>query len=993
MENFYLVNYQSKLVKYPFLYSNGSILTRKDKKLFIDDIYVSDDTFSTISFFINFEHEFLIVENLHNLFLINKHTLNITDLGTFKDEIKTIANNLKFTLVVTCKSLLLFSNEYFDVIGEIDNPGDVLKVEFSTDNTFVLIFDDKIVFYNVEMTLLSKHNIVCLSACYIERYNYWCVVSHHEITFIEENGCVYNKISLKESFSIEKCYSKDFLLLLACKDSVIILQLVDGNWRTKHICKIRGRFISYYNDIIISETDDSLFYYFINREYTRIGNLFLVIDYNSILVYNFDKNKLACHDFLINFKKPIQRIMIDREEIGILFDNEMFIFSIDFNLLEKKQNMNKFYNGICMFNKQIICSEEDINMHNIDGKILRVSKNGEIYMFEDNNKKTVLFTYSSISKEYFLMYVNNELYFLSDNTLYTSTHKISSVFSFYVSDILIYSKEDKIFIDDTYIVTDTNFKILGTTDLEIFGISRFNSIDTYYNRNFIKKQISKYFLAEEYTKSIDMMLKHNIKIELININTQKIKELENKYLFFIIDEITKDYKLVLDSEFIFMIQNMTLCTDLSAIKCINEKSNSAFIFKDTWISTQNLFEHKIENCFNKKLVSFVKGSSVKIECKKTELIQEFLNIFGSDIREYIFIKCGRIDLAILYSKNLDLCIKMCKNYFSKEEIKIGLILCYKHKKDLNLVKNVCKLINEDVYLINDIENDFYKILEIYKLYDELIYYFIEQNMYNDLCRVVKKYNLYKKLLIYIIILENPAPFNLLELYISGSSINDNIWILQYLKYEKRLLDLYLDNDMYKEIFLNESADKYKQILINNLKNKNKFYELGIIYEQYIKDYEQSLSYFVQSGSIADIYRLYKISSIKPDLFNVSIKQYTLIDKILKKLIKYKNRLKCIQNDLEDDDFSVTSICQTNRGIPGNLYEYEFYLEKINGLLAQIVKWIKECQMILEIYYNADLKLKIEEVKQEIIGIEDFFNVSYERSKDKIECLNFYDTIN
>jgi len=220
-------------------------------------------------------------------------------------------------------------------------------------------------------------------------------------------------------------------------------------------------------------------------------------------------------------------------------------------------------------------------MHNIDGKILRVSKNGEIYMFEDNNKKTVLFTYSSISKEYFLMYVNNELYFLSDNTLYTSTHKISSVFSFYVSDILIYSKEDKIFIDDTYIVTDTNFKILGTTDLEIFGISRFNSIDTYYNRNFIKKQISKYFLAEEYTKSIDMMLKHNIKIELININTQKLKELENKYLFFIIDEITKDYKLVLDSEFIFMIQNMTLCTDLSAIKCINEKSNSAFIFKDT----------------------------------------------------------------------------------------------------------------------------------------------------------------------------------------------------------------------------------------------------------------------------------------------------------------------------------------------------------------------------------------------------------------------------
>ncbi|WUR02817.1 WD40 repeat domain-containing protein [Vairimorpha necatrix] len=1027
MENYYLLNYKIKQVTGDLYSNNGSIMIRKDNQIIVDDSIYLKDEYSEISHFLNYQYEFVLVENKKTIFLINKHNLNKSELGSFTDEIVEATSNNKYTLVVTKKSVILFSNEYFDIIGETNLETEICKAILSSDDVFVLIYENKVEFYNLKMEKISECKMKCLSGCYIERYNYWALVTEREIIFIEDNGCIFNRIPLiKEILQGNlynlKCESFENKLILATGNLITLLVLVDGHWRVKFITELEGEFVSFYDRKVYSKKNDTLFYYFINKEYSKIGNMFLVSDYKDLLVYNFDKKKLAEHDFKLEFKEDIKRILVDRDEFGIIFSKRLLVFDKEFEIIRREEN--KFKHNICLKNTQIINEDKLIfkkkdikilsienskiessnihnskhkkpikrlndilNIHNINGKIITINTNGEIY--SEENK--LIFKSKPITSEYTIDYKNGKIYLLYQNTLIYDDVILDNITSFYVSDSLLYTKHDKLYLYNTFTFTDTDFKLLGTTDLEIYGISRFNSIDTYYNKEHIKKQIEKYFKNEEYSKSIEMMIKHNIKINMENINIEKMKDLNYKYIIYIIDEVIQDYDLVLDDEFVYII---------------NKFATNKYEFTSRWTnhqilrnSTNNISDRS--NTYNisdtnniiKILYNYIKNNTIQDKSKIQIFIDDLFVAFNnnSDILDYIFMKCSRIDLCFLYTRNLERCIKLIKNNISLEEIKKNIVLYYGKIQDISKIEEICHFINEDVYILEELQTDYHKILEYYKLFDELIYYLIINKLQDELERVIKKYDLYDKLLVYIIILNNQYSerINLVELYVKGSDVKKKIWIYEYLQEWDKLLEVYLENDMYHEIFNFKyiSTSNYKDKILRNLEDRNKFKDLGIIYEIYLDDPERSLKYFVLSRSTRDIYRLWKILKVNFDLLDLCVTHYRALENNKRKLDKYKKRLNNIQHDIEDDTFSVTSVCKTNRGIPGNLYEYEFYLEKINDILVELVKWTEETKMILEMSNNKELRGLLDNLKEEVKNIPELYKVGYERSKELIMCVD------
>ncbi|EQB59771.1 hypothetical protein NAPIS_ORF02665 [Vairimorpha apis BRL 01] len=74
---------------------------------------------------------------------------------------------------------------------------------------------------------------------------------------------------------------------------------------------------------------------------------------------------------------------------------------------------------------------------------------------------------------------------------------------------------------------------------------------------------------------------------------------------------------------------------------------------------------------------------------------------------------------------------------------------------------------------------------------------------------------------------------------------------------------------------------------------------------------------------------------------------------------------------------------TNRGIPGNIYEYEFYLEKMNDLLIKIREWYKKAKMCLEIQVDEELIKVMFDVRNDVECVLSVYEVGYEQSKEKV----------
>ncbi|EOB13297.1 Putative elongator complex protein 1, partial [Nosema bombycis CQ1] len=1015
----------------------------------MDNFYIRFTGFSnyekepTNTKIVDYKYETLYYNEDNALRLRNKHTSNEREIGTISTEIILISKSEdeKYTVIVTQEDILLFDC-YFDLIGslELDIKNSFIDVEWG-DEEFVVVCKDKLLFFDDKMNLLGENkDYEFISVSFRSKYNLFVCATKDKIVFIESNGLEHGE-HLEVVTSHLKMLNDDLLLCIDTNNSAeITVELFYSKnfyWYRKQKKNFEGEFLGVKNNSFYVKQSSKALEYTIVNNIDACNNRFYVIDGNNVLFTDLNKNKTPppLSDFVIDCKQEIKSLDIQDNLVSILVTGKLLNFDGSFNLISvnecgkdnfpAKVDFTAYYkDAIFTFYNDKIALYTENKTQEIDlESLINFIWNKKIYCFND---KFVLQEYSlcNLNVVNLKKFGQTPCLFLNNGSFIVEGIVFNIEYDYTYSRLDVRRIEDDVFIG---ILKNKVFKLIKI-DLEIFGETRHGTFETFFPKSYSDIFVQKLIEMKNYKKAFEMS-NNNYNVFMNNyLDIEVLSKCPSKLLLSFLLEISKqfgDYRIILADEQIEKYRNEfddeiylekfeankeskeeyvklvhpTIC------KLLSIDPNEDFIVKTIQLS-ECLDNYSLKTTFLNILLKFL------------DPIDQF------EIILFLFIKFKRTDLAIKIAQ-LDLSrgIKYLMTLTTLEDIKRSVILFF----DQKLITEVYRLIQQDASDIsNFIEiggNVKYRLCNLVEDRQNGVYHLVYEisqntieNLLENLRQYVKKYVLGRELLICACCEQFKNIRNLLLELFADTTTNDlkAIKVYKYLDKNEKLVNLYLEKNMYREAieeFRGNKEDLYPTIK-KNLERTGLFYDLGMFYEEYEKNINLAIKNYLKSKRLSDVLRLIKDfdkqekESQKQTILsecNIIMKnQLTLLDDLFKRYKKYRDRLKTINNRSDDyinDDtsFSFSVLSEKSRGRPGGIYEKEFVLEKLASLGVKIYKWREDNENLIEIFQFFDNEVYLQELNSQFEIVRDVLRsefyelfkdddyISYDNTKKRIEA--------
>lgn len=182
------------------------------------------------------------------------------------------------------------------------------------------------------------------------------------------------------------------------------------------------------------------------------------------------------------------------------------------------------------------------------------------------------------------------------------------------------------------------------------------------------------------------------------------------------------------------------------------------------------------------------------------------------------------------------------------------------------------------------------------------------------------------------------------------------------------------NNLFWQEALNiDSSEDNCRVFIDLLTGKSRFAEAGEIYNDYLNDHVNSISYFLKGKKIAKAFSVFKSCSsddvksmeslIKKFCVGFLKSDLIVLNELKGAYEKYKSRLQTVRDRLNENlndsqtSFSHSSHKSSERALtkdrPGGIYENEFVMNKIRDVVLRIIGLREEDEEFLEVFRHFD----------------------------------------
>ncbi|KAM0672714.1 hypothetical protein OCOL_000448 [Ordospora colligata] len=287
-----------------------------------------------VKYFHALTFEYLLVDELDTIYLANKNTLEIQEIGKVNDGIVllSISRDEKWCVIVTHEEILLFDTYIeFKKSVKVDYDG-LIAIEWTDRDDFALLTTKRVFFYDISLNIIGKSKEREYSGiAWRAKYNIFGCSCTEGIVFIEPNGLDHGDAI--EEVCDEIAFLEDLDVLLTMKQvpeglALKVLYTKNFCWYRKASIVVPGRFVCVEQNVVLFKDNECITRAYIFGEKTHFESEYYVIDGMNVLYTDFSKRiippplfsrKIVCDNEVIDVFAYKNRGVILQKSKAIIF--------------------------------------------------------------------------------------------------------------------------------------------------------------------------------------------------------------------------------------------------------------------------------------------------------------------------------------------------------------------------------------------------------------------------------------------------------------------------------------------------------------------------------------------------------------------------------------------------------------------------------------------------------------------------------------------------
>lgn len=285
MENFFIRSVEHTPAN-DFLWSEGHVV--KDMCIFKDGAKLLSLSFKPTRFQV-LEHNFLLFDH-KRLFTIDKHGCE-EFVGSLETEpVMTAFNIEESLLVIVLADKCLLLNTYFELINTLPLSVEVQGIEWNPHAHLIYCSTkDSVLVLNTKLELMRS--LDCAGPVALRSPNVLAVAHGDKVRFIERNGLEFGDplAILRDEDMRGTCSHIHFLdrnTLIAISNHISLYFFKNNMWYEKIRHPLTGKFCGIVKNTVYID-DGGLLMLRIFKEFTKSNDVFFVINGNSLLLYDY----------------------------------------------------------------------------------------------------------------------------------------------------------------------------------------------------------------------------------------------------------------------------------------------------------------------------------------------------------------------------------------------------------------------------------------------------------------------------------------------------------------------------------------------------------------------------------------------------------------------------------------------------------------------------------------------------------------------------------
>jgi elongator complex protein 1 len=982
--------------------------------------------------------EYLFVDGCSRILLVNKSTQGISEVGQASGEVRLlkVSRDEKWCVMITDSEMLLFDG-YLDLKTSLDIKLDSLAgVEWTDYDVFAVLTEQRILFYDTDLKLVGKSKDDRYSGVsWRSKYNTFACAASDSVRFIEPNGLEHGDPLPEVCGSLMFMENQDLLVATQMAEGRRLLgvfYMKNFHWYRKCSGEVSGDLLCVEGNTILVRSGRELNRLYVFGERTRCGPEYFVIDGASVLYTDFSRQIIPPPFYLTrtSFSEAVVDVSAFNGRCVVLLRTELVLFKIELGHFKKISavKLEEEYDAVTLFEEHVVLkkdcrlevvsltgggrcvptlreSSDVVRCFNIGGEAYEVTADGRICHNDEE-----VYSGLDLRTSFDIERCDGRIIVHNGSRLHIPGEEIHENVTSFTTDgknLAMTTNEACLFRFDgqrSSCYVDPGFKLLCIASSRVIGETRHGTLETFMPKISMLSLIRSHLERQEYSRAAEACASNGLSFDVflespVNLRAM-LSSCRHAHLvsFFNCALSLGDFRLVLQDEELKRYRRV-----FSRKLAVDEKYGRND-FRRLIEADETTIRQSREELLS--LSGHAGPSSLKAYGRFRDLIEDMFECLDGrtnlNFVVYVLVKLKRTDLALLASRDslresvgymmtittVEDILRSCMVLFDREMMLIACEVCQRDSSDYAAFFDA-----------NEGEMLRFKICDYLGDRADALYFLSRLQLHDAEREYVRRHDLLDEALMYEACgMSTRPPGFYYEMGAESAGPHEKLVLYRLAGNREKALETCMENLFWREAV--EISGDIKEKLVEMLVARRRFHEAGQLIEEYIGDRDRAFEKYILCRSMSDAHRLCTDPELLKEESRRHLREALLeLEDMRQGLRKYTERLGAIEERVEDytseTSFSYTQRSRRSRATklrdrPGGRYEREFVLDRIRGIVLDVMGWEDRTSALGKIFKEYGMADCLSAYNEALGSAREVLKAEIERAFDPKRISQLYD---